>query len=185
MIYSIYSYGCGVLRKKAESVEKINSELHQLIKDMFETMYASSGVGLAAPQIGISKRIFVIDSTPFNNGEYSHNAVKKVFINPKIIEESGEKWKFNEGCLSIPNIHEDVLRNEKIKICYYDLSFNFIEEEYNGVVARIIQHEYDHLNGTLFIDHLSSIKKVSLKNKLNQISKGNFKVSYKMKYCKN
>jgi peptide deformylase len=145
-------------------------------------MYEASGVGLAAPQIGRSIRLFIVDGSPFADEDADMEGFRKVFINPQIVEESGEEWNFNEGCLSIPSIREDVSRLSKVRIRYQDQDFNTMEEEYDGTKARIIQHEYDHIEGVLFTDYLSAIKKRLLKRKLNDISKGNVKVDYRMKF---
>lgn len=189
MKYPIYAYGHPVLRKKTKEITADEPNLQELIDDMFETMYASSGVGLAAPQIGKSIRLFVVDAEPFidyddnlSDKEKEQLKGKKVFINPKIIEQTGEKWSFSEGCLSIPGINEDVSRPEKIKIHYFDRNFNSHTEEISGLLARVIQHEYDHLEGILFTDYLSSFKKRLLKRKLQNISKGKVDVSYRMKF---
>ena len=182
MILPIVSYGTKVLKQKAQDISIDYPNLEQLIEDMFETMYEASGVGLAAPQIGRSIRLFIVDGSPFANENPEMNGFRKVFINPKIIEESGEEWIFNEGCLSIPSIREDVSRLSKIRIYYQDQDFNNREEEFDGTKARIIQHEYDHIEGVLFTDYLSAIKKRLLKRKLNDISKGNVTVDYRMKF---
>ncbi len=182
MIIPIVSYGTKILKNKAEDISIDYPNLEQLIEDMFETMYEACGVGLAAPQIGRSIRLFIIDASPFADEDADMDGFRKVFINPQIVEESGEKWNFNEGCLSIPSIREDVSRLSKIRIRYQDQDFNTLEEEYDGTKARIIQHEYDHLEGVLFTDYLSAIKKRLLKRKLNDISKGNVKVDYRMKF---
>ena len=153
--------------------------MKELIANMYETMYQANGVGLAAPQIGKSIRMFVIDSTPMEDEETP--AVKKTFINPEILEETGEPWAFEEGCLSIPGIREDVNRQAKIRIRYYDEEWNEHEEEFDGIVARIIQHEYDHIEGILFTDHISTFKKRLLKGRLFNISKGKIDVDYRVK----
>ena len=149
---------------------------------MFETMYAANGVGLAAPQIAKSIRLFIVDGSPFSDEEKDMEDFCKVFINPEIIGEDGPEWDFNEGCLSIPSIREDISRKPTIRIKYQDEDFNTIEETYDGTKARIIQHEYDHLEGILFTDYLSPLKKRLLKRKLSDISKGKVKVDYRMKY---
>tara|TARA_B100001057_G_scaffold369056_1_gene372647 strand:- start:2167 stop:2733 length:567 start_codon:yes stop_codon:yes gene_type:complete len=182
MIMPIVAYGTKVLKQKAEVISSDYPNLEQLIEDMFETMYEASGVGLAAPQIGRSIRLFIVDGSPFADEDPDMEGFRKVFINPQIDEESGEEWNFNEGCLSIPSIREDVSRLSKVRIRYQDQDFNTIEEEYDGTKARIIQHEYDHIEGVLFTDYLSAIKKRLLKRKLNDISKGNVKVDYRMKF---
>ena len=179
MIYPIVVYGDPVLKKKAEDIEKGELDVTKLAEDMFETMYNASGVGLAAPQIGISKRIFVIDATALEEPEL--DGFKKIFINPVIRDEDGVPWSYEEGCLSIPHIREDVLRNPKIKITYLDENWEEHTEEYDGLKARIIQHEYDHIEGILFTDYLSGFKKRLLKGKLQNIRKGNVETSYPIK----
>ena len=186
----VVAYGMPVLRKKGKEIDKDYPALQKLIDDMFETMYASEGVGLAAPQIDKSIRLFVVDAEPFGNlegvseQEKERLKGKRVFINAKILEETGKEWNFTEGCLSIPGINEDVKRKEKIKIEYYDRDFNKHTEEIDGLLARVIQHEYDHIEGILFTDRLSPIKKRLLKRKLENISKGKVNVSYRMKFPK-
>jgi peptide deformylase len=184
MIYPIVVYGSPVLRKVARQVEKDQPDLKQLVADLFETMYVSDGVGLAAPQIGKSLRLFVIDGTAMAEDDATLNGFKKAFINPTIVEETGDIWTFTEGCLSLPTMREDVERPGDIRLQYYDENFNFFDEKYSGVKARIIQHEYDHLQGILLIDHLAPLKKKMLKGKLNDIMKGNVKVAYKIKLLK-
>lgn len=182
MILPIVAYGTAVLKKKAVEIPQDYPQLDKLIEDMFETMYGANGVGLAAPQINKSIRLFIVDGSPFAEDEPDMEDFRKVFINPTIFDEEGEEWNFNEGCLSIPNIREDVSRKPKIRIQYQDEDFNTLEEEYEGTKARIIQHEYDHIEGVLFTDYLSGIKKRLLKGKLSDISKGNIKVDYRMKF---
>ncbi len=191
MKFPILAYGHPTLRKVAADITPEYSGLQQLIDDMFDAMYESNGVGLAAPQIGKSIRLFVIDATPFADLEEDLTEEEKqklkgqrVFINAQILEETGKEWSFTEGCLSIPGINEDVSRPEKIKIAYLDRDFNKHEEEIDGILARVIQHEYDHLEGILFTDHLSSFKKRLLKRKLENISKGKVNVDYRMKFPK-
>ena len=192
MILPILSYGSPILRKECIEFEEGES-LKDLVSDMFETMYAASGVGLAGPQIGISKRIFTVDASPFAEPEEGEElddklkelkGFKKVFVNPIIENETGSPWPFSEGCLSIPGIREDVERKAVIKISYYDENWNFFEESYSGIAARIIQHEYDHIEGILFTDHLHPLKKRLMKRKLEEISKGKVEVNYKMKFFK-
>ena len=185
MILPVTTYGMPVLRKKASEIKPGDFQLDELIENMYETMYQSSGVGLAAPQVNLSSQLFIIDADPFTEYYKEAKGFKQEFINPKIIERSGKKWSFNEGCLSIPKINEDVIRLSNVKIQYYDKNFTFHENEYDGILARVIQHEYDHLQGILFIDHLSSIRKTLLKKKLNDIIKGNVKVDYKILSAKN
>lgn len=178
----IIAYGNPVLRQKAKDIDANYPELDTLIKDMFDTMYAASGVGIAAPQIGKSIRLFVIDASPYDDEEASLKDFKKVFINPQILEESGDKWLSSEGCLSIPDIREDVSRHPDLTISYFDENWVQHEESYSGLAARIIQHEYDHIEGILFTDKLSPLKKALLKGKLDAISKGKVEVDYKMKF---
>jgi len=180
MIYPIVAYGHPVLKKRAEDIDKDYPNLAEFIADMYETMYASSGVGLAAPQVGKSIRLFIIDGKPFEEEEVKD--FKRVFINPVIKEETGEPWKFNEGCLSIPGIREDVARKEQLYIEYYDEQWNFKKETYSGLAARIIQHEYDHIEGILFVEKISPLRKRLIKGKLLDISKGIVDVDYKMKF---
>jgi peptide deformylase len=179
MTYPIVIYGHQVLRKISEDVDKDYPGLQQLVEDLFETMYKSEGMGLAAPQIGKSLRIFVIDGTPIAEDEPSLAGFKKVFINPHITEKSGEFKPMNEGCLSIPNIREEVNRESHIRIQYRDENWQFHDEVYEGYKSRIIQHEYDHLDGILFTDKVSPLKRRLLRNKLLAISKGKFDVIYK------
>ena len=178
MIYPIVMYGDAVLRKKALDIEK-GTDLSAIIKDMFETMYAAKGIGLAAPQIGKSIRLFIVDGSPLEEEPDMEN-FKKAFINPQILSESGEPWPFEEGCLSIPNIREDVMRKEKLLIRYFDENWKKQEEEFDGMKARIIQHEYDHIEGKLFIDYLAPLKKRMLKGKLSDISKGEVDTEYRI-----
>ena len=159
MVLPIVAYGEAVLRKKAVAISKDHENLQGLINDMFETMYNAAGVGLAAPQIGKAIRLFVIDAKPFADDEPELADFKRVFINAQIIEQAGDKWKFNEGCLSIPGIREDVERKPDLTLKYVDENFNEKIENFTGLAARIIQHEYDHIEGILFIDHISSLKK--------------------------
>lgn len=179
MIYPIVLYGDPVLRKSTKEVE-IGTDLKELIGDMFETMKHAQGIGLAAPQIGKSIRLFVVDGTVLED-EPSMEDFRKVFINPVIVEELGENWEYEEGCLSIPNIRESVMRREKLRIRYYDEDWNEKEEDYYGLKARIIQHEYDHIEGKLFIDYLTPLKKRLLKGKLSDISKGKVDTEYRIK----
>ena len=180
MILPIYAYGDPVLKKRAMEIDSKYPGLPQLIADMFETMYESNGVGLAAPQIGLSIRLFIVDGNPFDEDEVRE--FKQVFINPIIIDEKGDPWKFNEGCLSIPGIREDVERKEEIYIQYYDEDWKLHKKKYHGLAARIVQHEYDHIEGILFTDRISPLRKRLLKNKLTEISRGEVDVEYKMKF---
>ena len=189
MTLPIVAYGDPVLRKIANDIDKEYPELEKLITNMWETMYKANGVGLAAPQIGLPIRLFVIDTSPFaEDEEFSPEEqamlkdFKKVFINAQMIEEEGKNWSFNEGCLSIPDIREDVTRKDTITIDYLDEEFNEVTETFDGLLARVIQHEYDHIEGILFTDKLSSLKRRLLKGKLSNISKGNIVVEYKMRF---
>jgi len=184
MIYPIYVYGTPVLRKVAEDITPEYPNLKEFIEDMWETMYFSDGLGLAAPQVGKSIRLFVIDGSPMEEDEPKLKDFKKVFINAKITERVEEEILYNEGCLSIPLLREDVDRPIKIRMEYYDENFNFHDEWFDGMAARVIQHEYDHLEGILFVDRLAPLKKRLLKGKLNSIMKGKFKVDYKVKLPK-
>ncbi|MFD1769174.1 peptide deformylase [Sphingobacterium suaedae] len=184
----IVAYGDPILRKKAEEIDEDYPNLKQLIEDMFETMYAARGVGLAAPQVGLPIRLFVIDASPFAEddedgaGDPSLKDFKKVLINPIILEETGEKWAFNEGCLSIPDVNEEVIRPANVLINYLDEHFEEQEVQLTGLAARIVQHEYDHIEGRLFVDKLGPLKKAMLKSRLDAISKGLVRVGYKMKF---
>ncbi|MDB4129357.1 peptide deformylase [Flavobacteriaceae bacterium] len=189
MILPIVAYGAPVLKKEAAEISEEYPNLDQLIENMWETMYASNGVGLAAPQIGLSIRLFVIDTAPFSEDDEldeleaeTLKSFKKVFINPVVIEEDGSLWEFNEGCLSIPDVREDVSRHERIKIHYFDQQFKEQELVLTGLAARVVQHEYDHIEGVLFTDHLTPLKRRLLKNRLNSISKGIIQVDYPMKF---
>lgn len=184
MILPIVAYGDPVLRKVSEEIDETYSGLAELIKNMFETMYASNGVGLAAPQVNKSIRLFILDASPYTEEDEKLEGLKRVFINPVILEEEGTEWDFKEGCLSIPGIREDVSRKPRIVVEYYDESFNLHEETYDGLAARIIQHEYDHIEGVLFTDRINPFKRRLLKGKLNDITKGNVEVDYKMKFPK-
>lgn len=188
MILPIYGYGEPVLRKKTVEIGKDYPDLDQLIENMYETMYKAHGIGLAAPQVGLNIRLFVIDASPLAEDEDYVDIkddlalCKKVFINPKITKRDGELWKFNEGCLSIPDIREDIKRLENITIEYFDQNWNKKTENFGDVRARIIQHEYDHIEGILFTDLLSPLKKKLLKGKLANISKGKVETEYRMKF---
>jgi peptide deformylase len=184
MVLSIVAYGDPVLRKKCEAIESSYPHLNQLISDMFETMEKSRGVGLAAPQINKPIRLFVVDSTRMYDEGEKNEGIREVFINAQMIDELGKEWPYEEGCLSIPTIREDVYRYEKIKIKYLDSNFTPHTKEFTGLTARVIQHEYDHIEGKLFIDHLKPLKRSLLKGKLDKISKGMVDVDYKMKFPK-
>lgn len=179
MILPIVAYGDPVLRKEGAVVEPDNEELRTLIDSMWETMYQANGVGLAAPQVGKSLNLFIIDTGMFDDEQTEK--LKQVFINAEIIDEFGELWEFEEGCLSIPHIRENVKRYSNILLRYQDEQFNTFEKEFSGLTARVIQHEYDHCKGILFVDHLSDLKKRLLKNKLKNISLGGAQVNYKMR----
>ncbi|MEN9303676.1 MAG: hypothetical protein RL264_2105 [Bacteroidota bacterium] len=190
MILPIVAYGDPVLKKVAENIDASYPELSNLVADMFETMYHAKGVGLAAPQIGRSIRLFVVDGAPFADEEGEEpdpkakgiENFKKVFLNPTIIEESGQKWAFQEGCLSIPGVREKVYRHEKVTINYFDENWKENTETFDGYAARIIQHEYDHLEGILFTELVTPLKKKLIAKKLTNISIGNVRADYKMKF---
>ncbi|MFN8286247.1 MAG: peptide deformylase [Chitinophagales bacterium] len=184
MVLPIVAYGDPVLRKKGEDITKDYPGLEKLIDDMYETMEKAKGVGLAAPQINKAIRLFVIDSTRMYDEGEEEQGLREVFINAQITEESGKEWPYEEGCLSIPGIREDVYREEKVKIKYLDRNFKAHEKTFTGLTARVIQHEYDHIEGKLFIDHLKPLKKSLLKGRLEKISKGNVDVEYKMRFPK-
>ncbi|MBC7652859.1 MAG: peptide deformylase [Oligoflexus sp.] len=179
----IVAYGDPVLKKKAQEIADDYEQLDGLISNMFETMYTANGVGLAAPQVGLPIRLFIVDASPFAEDDQPElNDFKKVFINAQIIEEDGKKWSFNEGCLSIPDVREDVSRHENVLINYFDENWVNHEEKFSGLAARIIQHEYDHIEGKLFTDRINPLRKTMLKSKLDAIAKGIVKVDYKMKF---
>ena len=193
MILPIVAYGHPILRKVAQDIDKDYPGLDKLIEDMWETMYASNGVGLAAPQINRDIRLFVIDSEQIfaNKDEEDEDesypdtpGVKQLFINAHIVEELGDDWAYNEGCLSIPKIREDIYRAEEVTLEFMDENFVKHTKTYNGITARIILHEYDHIEGRLFIDHIKPLKRKLLKRKLDDISKGNIRVDYKMMFPK-
>ena len=178
MIYPIVMYGDPVLRQRAADIP-VGTDLSQLIEDMYETMHNASGIGLAAPQIGKSMRIFIVDGTIIED-EPDMADFRKAFINPVMLDETGDVWEYEEGCLSIPNIREKVERNEKLRLRYYDEAWNVHEEEFDGRKARIIQHEYDHLEGKMFVDYLTPLKKRLLKGKLSDISRGKVDTEYRI-----
>ena len=189
MILPIVAYGDAVLKKKAKEIDKDYPNLNDLIENMYDTMYGAYGVGLAAPQVGLPIRLFLVDTEPFSEDDDLSDKekeqmknFKKTFINAQILEEEGDEWAFNEGCLSIPDVREDVFRKPKIKIQYQDENFETHVDEYDGLIARVIQHEYDHIEGILFTDKLSSFKKRLIKGKLTNISKGKIKIDYKMRF---
>ena len=189
MILPIVAYGDPILKKRASEISKPTPKLDETILNMYESMYGAHGVGLAAPQVGLSIRLFLVDTSPFaDDEEYSVEEqeklkdFKRTFINAKIIEETGVEWSFNEGCLSIPNVREEVLRKPVIKVEYLDEDFNTHTEIFDGLIARVIQHEYDHIEGILFTDKVSTLKKRLLKGKLSNISKGKTSVDYRMRF---
>ena len=189
MILPIVAYGDAVLRKKGEPITREYPKLDELLENMYETMYAASGIGLAAQQIGLPIRLFLVDATPFAEDEEltpeeqeQFKDFKHTFINAQILEEGGDDWVFNEGCLSIPDIREDVFRKPVIKMQYQDENFETHIKTFDGIIARIIQHEYDHIEGILFTDKLSPLKKRLIKGKLANISKGKINVDYRMRF---
>ncbi|QJP33139.1 peptide deformylase [Nonlabens sp. Ci31] len=189
MILPVVAYGDPVLRKTAKDITSEHPQFKEILENMWETMYNASGVGLAAPQVGLAIRLFVIDTTPFaddpeltNEESEQLNGFKKAFINAEVIEENGEEWAFNEGCLSIPNVREDVYRQEEVVIRYLDENFVEQTDTYKGLIARVIQHEYDHIEGVLFTDKISSLKKRLIKGRLANISKGKTNVDYRMRF---
>jgi len=189
MILPIIAYGDPVLRKKAKVISADYPNLDALIANMYETMYNALGVGLAAPQVGLPIRIFLVDASPFAEDEELSEEerlqlqdFKQTFINAKILEEEGDEWAFNEGCLSIPNIREDVFRKPKVRIQFQDENFETHIKEFDGLLARVIQHEYDHIEGILFTDKISTLKKRLIKGKLANISKGKTSVDYRMRF---
>lgn len=189
MILPIVAYGDPVLKKKAIDIDKDYPNFEDLLANMFETMYNAFGVGLAAPQIGLPIRMFLVDTKPFSDDEglspEEQNVLKnfkRVFINAKIIKEEGDEWAFNEGCLSIPDVREDVFRQPKVTMEYVDENFKSHTETFDGLIARVIQHEYDHIEGVLFTDKLSTLKKRLIKGRLSNISKGKINVDYRMRF---
>ena len=181
MILPIVSFGNSILRCKCSPVQE-NQPIEDILKNMYDTMYNAQGVGLAAPQVGLDLSIFIIDTTPFCDDENNLIPLKKEFINPEIIDYSCKDESFNEGCLSIPGLREDVIRKDHIKIRYFDKNFNEHTEKYEGINSRVIQHEYDHLMGVLFTDRVSTLKKKLFKSKLNKIKNGDIEVDYNMKF---
>ena len=192
MILPIVAYGDPILKKDCEEIDQNYPDLKQLISDMFETMYKAKGVGLAAPQIGKNIRLFIVDGSPFADDEDEEDDpraegiehFKKVFINPIIEEEDGKEWPFQEGCLSIPKIRENVTRKPDITVSYYDENWELQEESYSGYAARLFQHEYDHIEGILFTDYLSPLKRKLIQKKLNNITNGEIEIDYKMRFPK-
>ena len=184
MFLPIVAYGHPTLKKMSVDIDKDYPGLDKLIEDMWESMYESNGVGLAAPQVNLNIRLFLIDADPFK-GEYPDaKGQKKVVINAHILEEEGEEWAFKEGCLSVPDIHEEVMRKPRIHIQYYDENWEFHDEWKDGIVARIMQHEYDHIDGKIFIERLSSMRKMLLKRRLSDITLGKISTSYRMIFPK-
>ena len=190
MILPIVGYGDPVLRKVCDDITSEHPNLQEIIANMYDTMYNAYGVGLAAPQVGLPIRLFVIDTEPFSDSEdltkeeqEQLKGFKQTFINAKMLKEEGEEWGFNEGCLSIPDVREDVYRNETITIEYFDESFNKKIEVYDGLIARGIQHEYDHIEGILFTDKISTLKRTLIKKKLQNIMDGKARPDYKMRFC--
>ncbi|SFC24614.1 peptide deformylase [Zunongwangia mangrovi] len=189
MILPIVAYGDPVLKKKAKPIDKDYPKLEELISNMWDTMYNAYGVGLAAPQVGVPIRLFVIDAAPFaedddlsaSEKEYL-KGFKKVFINAQIIEETGDEWAFSEGCLSIPDVREDIFRKPEVTIEYQDENFETKKETFTGLAARVVQHEYDHTEGILFTEKISSLKKRLINGRLKKISSGKIKVDYKMRF---
>tara|TARA_R110002049_G_scaffold13550_15_gene59047 strand:+ start:5408 stop:5998 length:591 start_codon:yes stop_codon:yes gene_type:complete len=189
MILPIVAYGDPVLRKECKEIDKDYPNFDTLLDNMFETMYAAKGVGLAAPQIGLPIRLFLVDVSPFADDEdlseeeqKELEGFRRVFINARILDESGDEWAFNEGCLSIPDVREDVFRQPEIVIEYLDENFKKHKETFSGIIARVIQHEYDHIEGILFTDKLSPLKKRLIKGKLANISKGKVSIDYRMRF---
>ena len=190
MIIPIFGYGEPVLRKIGEEISPEYPNLKEVIANMYDTMYNAYGVGLAAPQIGLAIRLFIVDTEPFSDSDdlsaeekVALNGFKRTFINDKMLKEEGEEWGFNEGCLSIPEVREDVFRNEKITIEYCDENFTKKTEVFDGLIARVIQHEYDHIEGILFTDHLTTLKKTLIKKKLQNIMEGKARPDYRMKFA--
>ena len=190
MILPIVGYGDPVLRKMCEEISPEYPNLKDLIANMYDTMYNAYVVGLAAPQIGLAIRLFVIDTEPFSDSEdltkeeqEQLKGFNQTFINAKMLKEDGEEWSFNEGCLSIPDVREDVYRNERITIEFFDENFNKKTEVYDGLIARVIQHEYDHIEGILFTDKISTLKRTLIKKKLQNIMDGKARPDYKMRFC--
>ena len=182
MILPIYTYGQSVLKKKAEKIDSNYPELEELVASMWETMYNAKGVGLAAPQIGKGIRIFIVDTKQVMDEDESDEGIKEVFINPQKIDEYGDYWSYEEGCLSIPNIRGNVERTQKIRIKYFNFEFEEKEQEFDNINARVIQHEYDHLEGILFTELLKPVKRRLIKRKLEAIKKGRVEADYKLKF---
>ena len=190
MILPIVGYGTPVLRVVCDEITETYPDLLEIINNMYDTMYNAYGVGLAAPQVGIPIRLFIVDTEPFSDSEdltpeeqLQLKGFKQTFINAKMLVEEGDEWSFNEGCLSIPDVREDVYRNELITVEYLDENFNKKTEKYDGLIARVIQHEYDHIEGILFTDKIATLKKTLIKKKLQNIMEGKVRPDYRMKYC--
>lgn len=190
MIIPIYGYGEPVLRQVGEEISPDYPNLKAIIDNMYDTMYNAFGVGLAAPQVGLPIRLFIVDTEPFSDSDNLTSEeqlqlknFKRTFINAKMLLEDGEEWGFNEGCLSIPDVREDVYRNERITIEYCDENFNKKTEVFDGLIARVIQHEYDHIEGVLFTDKISTLKKTLIKKKLQNIMDGKAFPDYRMKFA--
>ncbi len=181
MILPIYVYGSPVLKKKAEPVPADYPDLQALIANMWETMYNADGIGLAAPQVGKSIRLFIVDATSFEDDDPTAKDFKRVFINPEFVEFSDDEWAFNEGCLSLPKLHEDVKRPRKVRVKYFDENFQEHDEWLEGMPARVVQHENDHLEGILFVDHLAAIRKKLMSSRLQKMAKGEYSSGYKTK----
>lgn len=184
MILPIYAYGQTVLKTRAEEIGQDFEGLEELIADMWETMYHARGVGLAAPQIGHSIRLFIVDTQQLEDEESDHKGIKQVFINAELLDENGDPWEYEEGCLSIPDINGDVERLQEIRIRFHDESFQPREERFSGINARVIQHEYDHIEGILFTERLKPIKKRRIKRKLDSIRKGEIETRYPMRFAR-
>jgi len=191
MILPVVGYGSNILREKCKDIDANYPDLPKLLANMWETLYASNGVGLAAPQINRNIRLFIVDSAQIFEHQEEGDEVyrdkpgfKKVFINAQILEKKGEEWPYQEGCLSIPGIREDIMRPEEVTIEYMDENFQKHTDTFNGITARIVQHEYDHIDGKLFIDYLKPLKRKLMGRKLDNIMKGNVRVDYKMKFAK-
>lgn len=182
MILPIFAYGQPVLKKRAVDFTLPDEELLKLIDDMWETMYHAKGVGLAAPQVGVSKRVFLVDTTQIHGDEGEEEGIKQAFINPEIINYSDDDSKYEEGCLSIPDINADVVRPDRVRIKYFDEAFNEKIETFEGYEARVIQHEYDHLEGVLFVEKLGPLKRKRFAKKLERIKRGEATAKYKLKF---
>lgn len=182
MILPIVAYGDPVLKARGRNIERGHPGLMELLDSMWETMYTAKGVGLAAPQVGSNIRLFIIDASPYSDEDASLEGFKKTFINPLITEQWGDEWVFNEGCLSFPELREDISRKPNIRMQYVDEEFNEHEEVFSGLAARIIQHEYDHIEGIVMVDRISPLKRTLIRRKLNNISRGLVKADYPMKY---